>query len=136
MNNDAVLDRETSLVWSRQNVRGIDGATEFTLKDAYRRCRMLAIGTRGGWRLPTLPELQTLLDYGVAESPSQPRLPVGHPFALSGEHTFWTSDAAVSPNLTHLIALDLETGQLGGALVSAGTEPELTMGALCVRGAQ
>jgi hypothetical protein len=51
-----VLDNETGLVWERTpNLNG------FVLwETALGRCANLTTGQRGGWRLPTLPELSSL----------------------------------------------------------------------------
>jgi hypothetical protein len=72
MNNDAVLDRETGLVWQKSPT---DVKPEGRF--AQETCSQLAIGDRQGWRLPTLPELQSL----VQPSKQDPALPDGHPFA-------------------------------------------------------
>jgi hypothetical protein len=72
-NGEAVLDRETGLVWER--------SPDTTLRDrrnAHAHCIGLAKGARTGWRLPRIQELLSLNDPAVA-SPG-PTLPVGHPF--------------------------------------------------------
>lgn len=58
MNNEAVLDRETGLVWQASP------STDFLVvpRDALRRCRAATTGGRGGWRLPTWAELTSLWD--------------------------------------------------------------------------
>jgi Protein of unknown function (DUF1566) len=86
-NSEAVLDRETGLVWMQ---------TPFTLKTSQdiweTLCRANAIGGRYGWRLPTVAELMTL------GSPTAVgltfHLPAGHPFSVNvADGTeFWTSD--------------------------------------------
>src|SRR5262245_10571826 len=59
--SDAVLDRETGLVWTRRSV-----PTPFTVElrttIAEGICRSLTIGNRLGWRLPAVAELQSLVD--------------------------------------------------------------------------
>jgi hypothetical protein len=58
MNSDAVLDRETGLVWERApglNTATFDGADFFL-------CNSKNIGGRKGWRVPSLWELLTLVD--------------------------------------------------------------------------
>lgn len=72
MGGRAVLDRETGLVWE-QSPR----TTMVTWPDAQFHCNDLAVGNRKGWRLPTLAELESLLDFSEAS-----RLPAGHPFVV------------------------------------------------------
>jgi Protein of unknown function (DUF1566) len=72
MNSEAVLDRETGLVWEKS-----PATTRFNLWDsAVDHCYGRATGGRKGWRLPTLTELQSLVD----PTQSNPALPAGHPF--------------------------------------------------------
>jgi len=73
--DEAVLDRETLLVWQRtaasvlffspDNASGASGGNEAA-------CLLARTGGRHGWRLPSIHELNTLLVEGV--------LPIGHPF--------------------------------------------------------
>jgi hypothetical protein len=67
-NSEAVLDRETGLVWQRTPL------SRATFPDAFRRCIDSVTGGRAGWRLPTIFELKTLID------PATGNLPLGHPF--------------------------------------------------------
>ena len=73
MNSDAVLDRETGLVWERA-----PDATTLSWPLAQTQCVTKTVSNRRGWRLPTIQELQSLVD------PTQlnPTLPAGHPFNL------------------------------------------------------
>jgi len=92
MNSDAVLDRETGLVWDR---RPDSNLASFSQAEA--SCVAKNIGSRRGWRLPTVSELQTLLD----PSQSSPALPDGHPFEnvnFSFLSAYWTSTVASSAN--------------------------------------
>jgi hypothetical protein len=73
MNSEAVLDRETGLVWQRS-----PSAAEFFFVDASNFCLTATTGKRLGWRLPTLSELSRLFDPTVTNGP--PPLPPGHPF--------------------------------------------------------
>ena len=78
-NSDAVLDRETGLVWTRQTLRERDGRDL-----AARDCATLAVGSRMGWRLPTVSELQSLVEHVNPVNPALgATLPAGHPFVLS-----------------------------------------------------
>jgi hypothetical protein len=69
-NNQAVLDRETGLVWER-----FLNVTSQSLVNASQLCRATGWGNRLGWRLPSIEELQSLVDPGTENN-----LPPGHPF--------------------------------------------------------
>jgi Protein of unknown function (DUF1566) len=101
-NNDAVLDRETGLVWERApSVASFAGGPPvgtFGGIFAFEHCDSLVLGNRMGWRLPGSYELSSLLDLSVSDSP---KLPAGNPFTLPppsetpGPKTisFWTSNS-------------------------------------------
>lgn len=81
--NEAVLDRETGLVWERTAGRV---ARQGWVR-AVTHCYFKSVGGRKGWRLPTIEELSSLLD------PIQldPALPPGHPFDFVQTHTnYWS----------------------------------------------
>lgn len=83
--NEAVLDKETGLVWERSPAQ--EG---FTWSSAHYHCNTILVGNRQGWRLPTLQELKSLYD------PTYPYLPANHPFEFVGPGAhFWsaTTDA-------------------------------------------
>ena len=71
MGNQAVLDKETGLVWARN--ANIDGKK--TWQGAIYYCANLSISDRKGWRLPEREELASLLDMSVTGSP---KLPAGY----------------------------------------------------------
>ena len=81
--NEAVLDRETGLVWERSpNIPGL------TWYAAMNHCRTSGgAGERVGFRLPSLEELQSLVVVrgGVIS------FPVGHPFNVVDGTIFWTA---------------------------------------------
>src|SRR5436190_560490 len=72
-NSEAVLDRETGLVWEKS-----PALTLGTWSGARLTCLDNAVGGRKGWRLPSIVELASLLDPSV--QPPGPLLPTGHPF--------------------------------------------------------
>ena len=82
MNNEAVLDRETGMVWERDT-----DATKYDWFMAQEHCYKATIGGRGGWRLPTIEELKTLDD----PTQSNPALPNGHPFTRVQLSSYWSS---------------------------------------------
>jgi len=84
---NAVLDRETGLVWQRAL-----SATRQPYTSASLSCARLGLGTRLGWRLPSIAELGSLFD----PSAPAPFLPVGHPFAgfTTSVTNVWSSTRA------------------------------------------
>jgi hypothetical protein len=85
--NQAVLDKETQLVWQRS-----PDPTLRQWESADFECARAAIGGRYGWRLPSRSEVMTLLDPAATGSV---KLPVGHPFiGIVGGSWYWTGDRA------------------------------------------
>jgi hypothetical protein len=87
-NGEAVLDKETGLVWTT-NANLI---SPMEWKWATVECYRLNVNFRMGWRLPTIYELASLVD----GARSGPALPVQHPFAdvqFSSEagNVYWSS---------------------------------------------
>jgi Protein of unknown function (DUF1566) len=95
--NEAVLDRETQLVWEREPQDPfLPGTFTVAVDDCYNRI----VGGRMGWRLPTLEELTSLLVETPTTNPQVVRaaLPDGHPFIgiRSGdrpESAYWSITA-------------------------------------------
>lgn len=79
-NNEAVLDRETQLVWERSPQSTIHPWDLFAgfPGTAVAQCFNRTTGGRKAWRLPSVHELASLIDPDVS-SPG-PTLPLGHPF--------------------------------------------------------
>lgn len=69
--NQAVLDKETGLVWERS-----PSTTPTDPSAAHASCNTENVGGRLGWRLPTIQELASLVD----QTQSSPALTSGHPF--------------------------------------------------------
>jgi hypothetical protein len=79
----AVLDKETGLVWQRS-----PSTTKVNMDLAEIACYRLKVGNRMGWRLPTYPELSSLVDTSVQTTP---KLPLGHPFInVQSSEDYWT----------------------------------------------
>jgi hypothetical protein len=83
--SEAVLDRETGLVWQKTPR---PDPIDYSL--AFQTCAYSPIGGRLGWRLPTVSELTSLFDPTVNVNP---KLPAGHPFTVGGG-SFWTTTQA------------------------------------------
>ena len=80
MNGEAVLDRETGLVWERA-----PDSPLAVWEDARSQCLEKHVGGRRGWRLAAIHELMTLMDIpGLPTNSNLTALPPGHPFDLSG----------------------------------------------------
>jgi Protein of unknown function (DUF1566) len=76
----AVLDRETGLVWEQSPSTSTFPWSSTTTITAATHCNILNVGHRKGWRLPTIQEMESLVD-GDPANTSSPRLPHGHPFS-------------------------------------------------------
>lgn len=83
MGDEAVLDKETGLVWAKDVNLG--GSKPWQAAVNY--SRNLSLAGRKGWRLPTVEELASLVD------PTQrnPAFPAGHPFLNVQPGSYWSS---------------------------------------------
>jgi len=90
-NNEAVLDRETGLVWERTP----NLSSSFPWRSAAEGCISAPIGGRMGWRVPTVSEMGSLFEgvlvRDVLSTTLQTSLPGGHPFSLPSALPFWTA---------------------------------------------
>jgi hypothetical protein len=85
MNGEAVLDRETGLVWEKAP----DSSTARTWYDAVVYGHNKNVGGRKGWRLPAVEELLSLID---PNSQSGVKFPSGHPFTnVLPDVAYWSS---------------------------------------------
>jgi hypothetical protein len=117
--SNAVLDRETGLVWERSPITSI-----INWAAAQLHCNALAIGDRIGWRLPTLQELASLVD----RSQSFPALPPGHPFNNVQFSDYWSATTSTFGSFAWVVAFnngDVSTFAKGGSIF-----------VWCVRGGQ
>ena len=92
MNSQAVLDRETGLVWQRYPGTGTVFPVLSNWTNASLNCASAGTGGRYGWRLPTYHELSSLAD-------STGILPNGHPFQLGDVQiyqNYWST--TISPS--------------------------------------
>jgi hypothetical protein len=117
-NSQAVLDRETGLVWEQSPA--VTTETWFSARGA---CAIKNVGGRIGWRLPSLPELSSLVDPSVA--PPGPTLPVGHPFSNVQMDTYWSGSTLLGTNAWEVSFFD--------GLVRSPLQTSLRR-AWCVRG--
>ena len=114
---DAVLYKETGLVWERAPV---DATADWA--NAVSDCTFVGTGGRAGWRLPRIEELLSILD--TTATP-----PAGHPFDLpSGPYWSATTPATdTGPNTGAAWSVLLGSGPATGVKT-------LPMRRWCVRG--
>ena len=122
-NNEAVLDRETGLVWERAPAGSI---SDWFVANAL--CMTKTTGGRMGWQLPTIQQLASLLDPSVP-APG-PVLPSGHPFLGIDGTTYWSSTSQV-PSGTAAWTVTFSSGAIFG--LAKGTNFRSSW---CVRGGQ
>ena len=80
--DDAVLDKETRLVWERS-----PATDKKTLTGAFVHSTTRVVARRKGWRLPAIEELLSLVDPAAAN----PTLPPGYPFMnLKLDYFYWS----------------------------------------------
>jgi hypothetical protein len=118
--NQAVLDKETQIVWARRP----DATPLRTWGTAMNFCLGARYGGRGGWRLPSMEELTSLID----ASREFPPLPSGHPFDLS-ELTGDVWSATTVPGTAEAYTQDMIRDGFLGSLPKTGQRATW-----CVRG--
>jgi hypothetical protein len=92
LGGQAVLDRETDLVWERS-----PSGNAFTWSGAHDRCNRLVIGNRMGWRVPTIQELTSIVSIGAAPN----NLELNNPFVAPptiGQVIWSSTTSATNPN--------------------------------------
>jgi len=104
--NAAVLDRETGLVWERSPLspctdpmfcKALEPGNR-TWPDAQEYCIRLNVSNRGGWRLPTLQELLSLVDLDPAITTAL-KLPPGHPFTGVVPNLYWSATSTAATDV-------------------------------------
>jgi hypothetical protein len=83
-NDAAVRDNNTGLVWEKS-----PQTAAVTWNGARFACINKNVGGQKGWRLPSIPDLASLIDPSVA-SPG-PTLPPGHPFHHIQSAGYWSA---------------------------------------------
>ena len=121
-NSQAVLDRETGLVWEKSPL-----AIEREWNNARDHCVRTSFGGRAGWRLQTVTELASLMDPAAA---SGPKLPPGHPFTNVQLSAYWsaTEDARFPDTVAWIVNFS------DGGLPLGAINTTTTALAWCVRG--
>ncbi len=115
---DSFLDSRTRLMWADDSEAG---SVTHTFAHAVAYCEALNLGDHSDWRVPTMHELYTLVDYNRT-----------HPAILGTIHHvspsgYWSSDSyPLDPNL--ILGIDFEDGSDG---ISPKNVPQYVR---CVRG--
>jgi hypothetical protein len=123
-NNEAVLDRETGLVWEKS-----PSTDTYNWSNALIICAERNVGGRMGWHLPTIEQLASLVDKSVGGSP---KLPTGHPFiGVQSDFVFYWSATTYSFYTTDAKSVDFSHGWVGYA--NKTTDENYIW---CVRGGQ
>ena len=112
--SDAVLDKNTGLVWEKS-----PQMVDAKWNDARFICINKIIGGQKGWRLPSIPELTSLIDPSVA--------PPGHPFVNVQSANYWSATTiAESPTAAWMVFFN------AGAVLN--TTRDIKSQVWCVRG--
>lgn len=82
-NNDTVIDYETGLTWQQRD----DGWIR-NWADASQYCSDLVLGGKEDWRLPSIDELETIIDYSQYAPSIDPLFDLGH---YTYEYFYWSS---------------------------------------------
>ena len=109
-NNEAVLDKETGLVWERTP----DSLPQY-LASAKFTCLNRTVGNRRGWRLPSIVELTTLVHPSAITGPT---LPPGHPFVGIQSTFYWSATTDAENPTTNAFFLNFNTGGVGGGPIT------------------
>ena len=119
-NDEAVLDRNTGLVWEKSPLNAVVqwGGARYSCADR-------AIGNQYAWRLPSFAELASLIDRSGGSS--GPTLPLGHPFAGVQPAGYWSASTN-AVNTANAWIVDFAYGRV---ISTAKTD---TQRIWCVRG--
>ena len=117
--SQAVLDKETGLVWERS-----PSSLATIWASAPPTCINKTVGKRKGWRLPSVVELSSLIDPSVSPGPT---LPVGHPFVGVQSAGYWSATTN-SQSTTFARLVNVGNGLVGGAVKTDSLQ------VWCVRG--
>ncbi len=128
MNDEAVLDHETCLVWEQS-----PDTTNYIWTSALAHCFTKIVGGRHGWRAPTIEELTTLIDHTQAA----PAIPAELSALTSNvQSSFYWSSTTDAFNSFVAWLVDSSSGivALGGKGAGGGDSANIFV--WCVRGGQ
>lgn len=124
MGGAAVLDKETGLVWEKSPINTTSSPVNSWYGAIYACHSEKTVGGRKGWRLPTVEELESLMD------PTQynPMLPSGHPFS-NVQQVYWSAMTSIY-DTTYAYAVGFVDGRVAYSVKTSGYY------VWCVRGGQ
>jgi len=102
-----VQDNLTGLVWARAADLGPGPMSWFEAGQAAAALNQRGLGGLGGWRLPSIQELELLVDAAA----HHPALPAGHPFVGVQEQYWSATSSGFDPEWA--MALYLDKGGIG-----------------------
>ncbi len=139
MQDKAVLDRETGLVWEKSPLHPCvqTFCTQYEVgtrswNDAREHCMNSTVGGRMGWRLPTIEELASLLDPNNPGGET-PYLPPGHPFSNVQRNWYWTATSSENSQI-YFRVVDFRNG--ASSYMGAADYEDTAGSVWCVRGGQ
>lgn len=109
LNNEAVLDKETQMVWER--------TPDNSSKDWYgarNACVRKEVDGKAGWRLPSIQELSSLVD----ATQNDPAIKSGHPFLSVNSRAYWSGTKAAMVTSVSSPSDSDQAGATGAADVS------------------
>lgn len=131
-NNEAVLDKETGLIWLKQ-IQVNEFVSSYT--GSIDSCATRFYGGRKGWRLPTYYEVSSLL---VPFGSSGGALPSGHPFVFDGPGSVFIPTTTNIPGSTGSVRAYSTTSPqfafFDGNASKTSSYPAIASGFWCVRG--
>jgi hypothetical protein len=122
LKKEAVLDKETELVWEKS-----PDTSTYNWINAISHCANLNVGDRKGWHLPTVEQLASLVDTSVS---GDPKLPTGHPFIGVQSSHYWSATTGAGNTPSAWVVNFGFGGLVGSGDKTAGSH------AWCVRGGQ
>lgn len=107
MRGEAVLDKETELVWEQSPDTG--SKSWFS---AVNHCFNNNVGGRKGWRPPAVEELTSLLDPTRIDEINT-ALPVRHPFINVQPDRYWSATTGFSSDPNQAMFVSFKNGEVG-----------------------
>jgi len=107
---EAVLDLETGIVWEQSPVTTTRSMISSDPNPAYKQCLNRGVGGKSGWRLPSIPELTSLVVPG--DPAGGPDLPVGHPFSDIQSAAYWSVNTVRFSGAGEVWAADFSNGNV------------------------